>query len=114
MSKVLRRSLSDQERLNYALEELHVKWKKRDGNLEGVCWNGLAVTLLSAAYVCRNKCSRSKISSYYVWHKAGQKNSRSKQKTALEGRLWYLHDNWSIHCAERDLVGVDWLKCLRA
>ena len=112
MNKILRKSLSDQERLNYALDSLHVEWHRNGEIIEGRCGNGLRVTLLPLTYVCRKNCKRSELKSYYVWHKTGQKNGDSKRKAALDGRLWFLRDNWSTHCNSDELNRLEWLDCI--
>ena len=116
-SKVQPGSFSDQERMNYGLRALHIKWQGGGGGggggrkeASGLCQNGLSVTLLPYSFACRSNCKRSEKGSYYVWHKGGPRDRDSKMKNADVGGVWFLSTNWNSVC--REGRGLEWLRCI--
>ena len=114
-SKVQPGSFSDQERMNYGLRALHIKWQGGGGGggrkeARGLCQNSLSVTLLPYSFACRSNCRRSEKESYYVWHKGGPRDRDSKMKNADVGGVWFLSTNWNSVC--REGRGLAWLRCI--
>ena len=105
-------SFSDQERMNYGLRALHIKWQGRGGGKEtsGMCQNSLSVTLLPYSFACRSNCRRSERESYYVWHKGGPRDRDSKMRNADVGGVWFLNTKWNSVC--REGRGLEWLRCI--
>ena len=81
-------------------------------SIEGVCANGLKVTLLPQSKVCRSTCNFAHKSSYTVWHKNGAKDGNSKKNGASAGHLWFLAKYWEEICIDGNMKGTEWLKCI--
>lgn len=120
VSKFRLQSFSDQERVNSALKLLHVQWNPFDRSqvrelhspIEGVCPNGLHITLLPQSIVCRNTCNSAYRGSYTVWHGSALKDGMTKKKKASEGHVWFLVKNWEESCKQSYLIKDKWLKCI--
>ena len=108
-------SFSDQERMNYGLKAMNVRWTLNrataSDEVPGVCSNGMTVTLLPYTVACRaSNCKKSGKSSYYVWHKGGHRDGDSKMRNAEVGDTWFLRGDWQMAC--KDVAGYQWFKCI--
>ena len=123
VSEVDLRSFDDQKRLNYGLKLLDVQWKHFDrvrvhgidsliSSIEGVCANGLKITLLPQSQVCRIACNSAHKSSYTVWHHREEKNRNSKKNGASSADLWFLAKHWEEICTDGNMKQTEWLKCI--
>ena len=114
---------NDQIRLNHGLRQLGVEWeqdrqtnrlRQEDQPAMGRCSGGseLSVVVLPFGTVCRFGCRAGSRSSYYVWHKGGSRDKKSKMKGAKQGRTWFLKERWSeLHSnMVVDVRGRKWLK----
>ena len=113
ISKLNKRLLDDQSRLNHGLYNLDVKWKLEAHVQQGKCNNSLSVSLLPHSIICRmDKCDDSKKDSYYVWHNGGiNKEKRTKLNVIKKGSMWNLYPNWEEKCTTD--TGCEWLKCIQ-
>ena len=107
----------DQRLLNEEFNKSHVQWQSAHKNIktqsiDGRCANGLRVTVVSRAIICRNKCSRSS-SARCVWHETSNKTGKSKIAIARAGKVWFLRDDWKkIDSESNSLKGNKLLKAL--
>lgn len=110
--KIQPKSYSDQGRINYGLEALGVRWESTTGDsFEGECVNKLKVNTLPYSQVCRNKCIRKQLNSYYIWHKPAPRDGSSKRRSALLGDIWLLSPtHWNLDC--ENLKREEWLNCI--
>ena len=85
--------------MNEALDNFGIRWLQSGGNSEqsvdGVCKNGLKVTVLSQKDVCRNECkafsSSDKEHLPYILHRSkGKKTGESKKSNAIEMKVWWV------------------------
>ena len=107
-------SYSDQERMNYGLRALNVRWELANpasSVIRGECDNGLKIALLPYSFACRSNCRYSERESYYVWHKGGARDRASKRRNAEVGRVWLLKGE-GLAAGCRGEVGEAWLRCL--
>lgn len=118
-------TFDDQVKLNYALEDCHIKWQSGGRSIQnqaitGQCsenlLGGLKVTILPETVVCRKCLYEVHDNSYYVWHRMTKKSGNVKVKRAQEGSVWYLKDDWNISSSLRrethQLTGLEWLKTI--
>ena len=113
---------NDQIRLNYGLHHLHVEWEndkqthrqhqQNQPALGRSPNSGLSVVVLPLNDICRFDCKPGYRSRYYVWHKGGSRDKKSKMEGAQQGRTWFLKERWSeIHAnMVVDVRGNKWLK----
>lgn len=111
---------NDQIRLNYGLHALHIQWEhsKQDNirldspALGRSSSTDLSVVVLPFSTICRFGCRADSRDKYYIWHKGGSRDKKSKMKGARQGRTWFLKERWSeIH--SNMIIGVrgtKWLK----
>ena len=104
--------------MNYGLQALDIHWSLPSRALpslsqpvQGICRNGLRVSVLPYNVACRaGSCTHKAVSRLYVWHKGGERVGERKKKGAEEGGVWFLRSNWSTGC-ER-MTGKVWLECI--
>ena len=108
---------NDQIRLNYGLRELQVQWKhtSQQHNTPALGQSGstdLSVVVVPFSVMCRFGCRADSRDKYYIWHKGGSRDKKSKMKGARQGGTWFLRDRWSeLHSnAVVDDKGTKWLQ----
>ena len=113
---------NDQIRLNYGLRQVHVEWERdRQTNrrlqesepaVGRSASSGLGVVVLPFGTICRYGCRSQLRSHYFIWHKGGSRDKKSKMKGAKQGHTWFLKDRWSeIHAnMVVDVRGTSWLR----
>ena len=113
---------NDQIRLNYGLHQLHMEWehdRKTNRMLQEVQpalgkspSTGLSVVVLPFGTICRYGCRAESRKQYYIWHKGGSRDKKSKMKGAKQGHTWFLKERWSeIHSnMVVDVRGDKWLR----
>ena len=122
MSQVLRKTTSDQAKLNMALKAMNIVWNNGTNGLhrpilreawQGSGRGGFTATVLPSTVVCRGhgECSRHRASFFYVWHKGG-KHETGKRKYAAAARLWYLRSDWMAVTDGTTAHGLLWLKAI--
>ena len=111
---------NDQIRLNYGLQKLHVQWDhdKNENQQHDIpalghsSSNDLSAVVVPFNMMCRFGCRANSRDKYYIWHKGGSRDKRSKMKGAKQGGTWFLKERWSeLH--SNLLVGVTGTKWLR-
>ncbi len=116
------KSFDDQTLLNNALAECKISWSSkgrtiRNDSMDGVCNNGLKVTVLPYSNICRTSCdkilkgderTRQKL---YVWHQLTRKSGKKKLKAAASANIWFLHWNKTGN-PPNSLKGTEWLASL--
>ena len=108
---------NDQQRINYGLHELKVRWNSEQGYdkkpIVGICKNNLTVTAIPRRLICRPHCKRKQIDQYYIWHNlaSGHKNF-SKVEDAKHIHRWFLRKDWRIISDRSTTTGQDWLKSI--
>jgi hypothetical protein len=108
----------DQGFVNLALYGFGVKWPRLDienRSIDGVCRNGLKVTVLSLTDICRQKCKDfsmgdSRESIPYVWHSSGKHSGEGKKAAASKVGTWYLKEEWDLVGNTNSPKGLEWLK----
>ena len=111
---------NDQIRLNYGLQALDIQWERsRQDNIKldspalgHSSSSNLSVAVLPFSTICRFGCRADLRDKYYIWHKGGSRDKKSKMKGAKQGHTWFLKDRWSeIHSnMVIDVKGTKWLK----
>ena len=113
---------NDQIRLNHGLHHLHVEWehdrqtnrqRQQDQPALGRSPSSdLSVAVLPLSEVCRFDCRAEFRGRYYIWHKGGSRDKKSKMKGAKQGRTWFLKERWSELHANMvvDVKGTKWLR----
>lgn len=116
---------NDQRVVNGALDRFGIRWLKPKGHsgrsVDGVCKNGLKVTALSQAEVCRNKCTaysseRSRTKIPYIIHryvKNSGKRDEGKRNNAAQMNVWWLAKDWNSAARDDRLKGTEWLASLQ-
>lgn len=107
--------VNDQIRLNYGLDVLHITWRGRTRNelhseVVGTCKNELTATVLPYNVICRYGCQHNRRKQYYIWHKGGNRDKRSKKAGAEQGHTWFLKNNWKEISHTSSLKGQAWLR----
>lgn len=119
VSRAAPNSYSDQGKMNYGLQAMGVEWSMPSRKLsslsqsvQGVCHNGLRVSLLPYNIACRaGSCTRKALSSgLYIWHKGGARVGMRKKEGAEQGGVWFLRSDWSVGCDYK--TGKDWIQCI--
>lgn len=119
MSRAAPKCYSDQGKMNYGLQAMDVQWSLPSRKLaslsqsvQGVCRNGLSVSLLPYTIACRaGSCTRRALASgLYIWHKGGARVGARKRQGAEVGGVWFVRSDWSVGCNNR--TGRDWIKCI--
>lgn len=122
-------SYDDQVLLNHALDACKIDWKSSGKSIAkqpitGQCHRqntSLRVTVLPHSMICRYNCVPARERrGPYVWHELSKKISSLKKKTAKEGHVWFLKENWSqlnsfsgrSKQTSGILRGTDWLTSL--
>ena len=113
---------NDQIRLNQGLQELHVHWessnqynKQHDVPALGHSSSSdLKVVVLPFRTICRYGCRNEHRDQYYIWHKGGSRDKKSKMKGAKQGHTWFLKARWSEMNSNMivKVKGTSWLKRL--
>ena len=110
---------SDQELVNEAIDNFGITWLQSGGNsVDGVCKNGLRVTVLSEKDICRKKCKAypsegNREQTPYILHKLrGRKNGKDKKINAIKMKVWWLAENWDLAISDERLKGTEWLASL--
>ena len=113
---------NDQIRLNYGLREVHVQWqstnqynKQHDLPALGHSTSSdLSVVVLPFHTVCRYGCHNEMRDQYYIWHKGGSRDKKSKMKGAKQGHTWFLKARWNEMSSNMivRVKGTNWLKRL--
>ena len=67
--------------------------------MDGVCKNGLKVTVLSQKDICRNECkafssSNKEYLPYNLHRSKGKKTGECKKSNAIEMKVWWLAEDW--------------------
>ncbi len=103
--------------MNFGLKALDVTWRfpasypNTITEVDGVCENGLRVSLLPYCFSCRgSNCQRSLRKVYYVWHKGGSRDGTSKRRSAEAGKMWFLRSDWQTCCTAQ--LGYNWLSSI--
>lgn len=105
--------------MNYGLQAMDVQWSLSSRKLsslshsvQGLCHNGLSVSLLPYNIACRaGSCTRKALSSgLYIWHKGGARVDRAKREGAEEGGVWFLQSDWTMGCDHK--TGSNWIQCI--
>ena len=113
----------DQIKMNYGLDNLHVRWITRNinqtdpqGDLsklwEGEAEGGLRVTLLPQRMACRlDGCRQDSKHGCYIWHHGrNQHKSKNMIGHAINDGVWFLKKDW--HSVPSHYTGWDWLRAI--
>ena len=113
----------DQIKMNYGLDNLHVRWTTRNinqtdpqGDLsklwEGEAEGGLRVTLLPQRMACRGiGCRQDSKHGCYIWHHGrNQHKSKNMIGQAKNDGVWFLKKDW--HSVPSHYTGWDWLRAI--
>ena len=105
----------DQKLVNKAINNFGITWlQSGENSVDGVCKNGLRVTVLSEKDICRKKCSSegNREQTPYILHKLSRKNGKDKKINAIEMKVWWLTENWDSAISDEKLRGTEWLASL--
>ena len=113
----------DQIKMNYGLDNLHVRWTTRNFNQtdrqddlsklwEGEAEGGLRVTLLPQRIACRGSgCQQDSKHSCYIWHHGrNQHKSKNMIGQAKNDGVWFLRKDWQR--VPSFYTGWDWLRAI--
>ena len=113
----------DQIKMNYGLDNLHIRWTTRNinqtdpqGDLsklwEGEAEGGLRVTLLPQRMACRlDGCRQDSKHGCYIWHHAWNRHkSKNMIGHAKNDGVWFLKKDW--HTVPSHYTGWDWLRAI--
>ena len=115
---------SDQQKLNFALEKMKVKWKKinitsNHRGWQGITQHKLNVTVLPKTMACRRKCQGENPRDFYIWHKpAGSTFNTTRKKVERvvsnlrKVKLWFIKENWMSVSEMTNVKGEKWLRCI--
>lgn len=111
---------SDQKLVNEAIDGFDIRWLHNESifeqSVDGVCENGLKVTVLSQKDICRNRCKvRSgkadrEHTPYIMHHMKIGHTGEIKKADAIMFRVWWLAKDWKL--VINDKKGTEWLASL--
>ena len=113
----------DQIKMNYGLDNLHVRWTTRNFNQtdrqddlsklwEGEAEGGLRVTLLPQRMACRlSGCRQDLKHGCYIWHRGRNQHKSNKMiGHAKNDGVWFLREDW--HSVPSYYTGKNWLRAI--
>ena len=68
----------------------------------------VSVVVLPFSQICRFGCRVDLRNDYYIWHKGGNRDKKSKMKGAKQGRTWFLKERWNELYSDM-IVDVKWI-----
>ena len=117
------KQIDDQIKLNYGLDNLHVRWITRNVNQtdpqgdlsklwEGEADGGLRVTLLPQRMACRSiGCRQDSKHGCYIWHHTWSRHiSKIMIGNAKNDSVWFLKKDW--HSVPSHYTGWEWLRAI--